>query len=339
MPLVSVIMPAHNADQTIADSLRSILAQTWQDWEAIVADDASSDRTAEEVAAVAAEDRHNRIHYLRLEPTPKAQSHGPSAARNRAIDAAVGEFFAFLDADDLWSPEALADRLGALQANPAAGLAYSWTDCIDESGQFARPGGHITCEGEVYPRLLVQNFLENGSAAIVRRSALETVGGFDESLRFGEDWDLWLRLAARYPFVAIPKVQVLYRVARYASSSQVQAFARDVRFATDRAFDQAPPQFAPLRSRSLANLYEYLYFKTLSGALRRRSSLVALPFLARAWWYDRHLRARPGLVGRALWKLVAIALFPQRLAHRLLNRFGNAALAHVEILQCIRSEL
>jgi GT2 family glycosyltransferase len=93
-----------------------------------------------------------------------------------------GEFIAFLDADDLWTPNKLEAQLAALQDNPNAAVAYSWTDFIDETSQFLRPGPHFTISGDVYAELLRGNFLANGSNPLIRRQALIKVGSFDESL-------------------------------------------------------------------------------------------------------------------------------------------------------------
>ena len=121
-----------------------------------------------------------------------------------------GEFVAFLDGDDLWTPDKLQAQVAALQSAPDAALVYSWTDLIDESGRVIQHGSHVVANGRVYPLLASRNFLDCGSTPLVRRSALleaaalVKAGPFDESLQGGEDWDLWLRIATRHAFVCVP---------------------------------------------------------------------------------------------------------------------------------------
>jgi GT2 family glycosyltransferase len=98
------------------------------------------------------------------------------------ISHACGRYISFIDADDLWTPDKLEAQLKALQDNPQAAVAYSWTKCIDELGQFSRRGSHISATGNVYGKLLLIDFIENGSNPLIRAHALIEVGGFDESL-------------------------------------------------------------------------------------------------------------------------------------------------------------
>lgn len=106
-----------------------------------------------------------------------------------------------------------------VQENPQAAIAYSWCDRIDESSQFLREGRHFSANGNIYPRLLLTNILENGSNPSIRRDAFTKVGGFDESVQAMQDRDLYLHLAAHYSFVAVPRVQIFYRVSKVSLSS------------------------------------------------------------------------------------------------------------------------
>ena len=188
-------MPAYNAAGTIAPAIRSALAQTRLDFEVIVVDDGSTDETAAAVEAFLVDPR---IQLIRQE------NRGLAGARNTALRRARGRYIALLDSDDLWLPHYLEDVLGLLEASEE--IAYAYTDAwvLDEGRARFRRVPYTTLYGLPRPpddpgdflhALLESNFVF-GSATIVR-SVLEDVGGFDESLRAVEDYDLWLRLAAR----------------------------------------------------------------------------------------------------------------------------------------------
>ena len=201
MSTISVVIPAYNAAKTISETIDSVRRQTFTDFELIVINDGSSDHTAELVNAVA-DDRLRLFSY---------ENGGAAIARNRGIDHVSGEFIAFLDADDLWTPDKLELQLEALQKHPKAGVAYSWTTHMSQDGKVFYASSSVSFEGDVYSELLVSNFLTNGSNPLIRRVAIESVGGFDPSLVSGEDWEYWLRLAAQWPFAVVPKRQIFYR--------------------------------------------------------------------------------------------------------------------------------
>ncbi|HEY9297275.1 MAG TPA: glycosyltransferase, partial [Phormidium sp.] len=148
MPLISVIIPVYNGKKTINKTIESILNQTISDWELIIINDGSQDGTLEVVSNI-------RDSRLKIFSYPNS---GQAISRNRGISHAVGEFITFSDADDLWTPDKLEAQLKALQVNPQAAVAYSWTDYIDEFGQFLRSGTRLNATGDVYKKLLVRNF-------------------------------------------------------------------------------------------------------------------------------------------------------------------------------------
>ena len=233
-PTASVGIPVYNGAATIAATIDSILAQTHTDFELIVIDDGSTDNTGEIVATF----DDPRLRLLRFENA------GLAASRNRAMQVARAEYISFIDADDLWTPDKLADQLQALRDSPRAAVAYSFTDYIDDAGEHLRSGSHITVDGDALPHLLLTDFLENGSNVMVRRSACERVGGFDENLPAAEDWDFLLKLAARYPFVCVPKPQILYRLTDSAMSFDVKRQERAWLDVLERAFDSVPTPFS-----------------------------------------------------------------------------------------------
>lgn len=312
MTSVSVIIPVYNGERTVRETIESILCQSLSDFELIAIDDGSTDRTVEIISQI-------KDPRLRVKSYPNA---GLAASRNRGIREAKGEYISFIDADDLWTPDKLESQYQALREHPEAALAYSWTNCIDESGKFLRPGGHKTVNGNVYSHILVNNFIESGSNVLIRRNVLEEVGLFDESLRAAEDRDLWIRLAARYPFVAVPKAQILYRISPTSMSANIIRQAKESTGVIHRAYSQAPPSLQYLKKHSLANIYKYLTVKALEGEPDRRRAIFAVQLFYQAIANDPSLLQHRVTV-RALLKILAIAILPQSQARILLARYGR----------------
>jgi len=247
MPAISIIIPAYNAERTILETIKSVQQQTFSDFELIVINDGSRDRTLKILEDV----KDERITVFSYENA------GVSIARNRGITHATGDFISFIDADDLWTPDKLELQIAALQQYPEAGVAYSWTNLIDEKGEFLHAGEPIDFTGNVYKELLVRNFIYSGSNPLIRRQVIESVG-FDDTLTHGEDWEFYLRLAAKSPFVVVPKPQILYRQTLKSASSKVEVTEKEVLKAIEKAFSKAPQELQYLKNQNLANLYQYL---------------------------------------------------------------------------------
>lgn len=327
MPLVSVIIPVYNGEQTIEQTVDSVLRQSWTDFELIVVDDGSEDGTRT---------RLGRISDDRLQVLSGAHA-GANACRNRGLFRASGEYVAFLDADDLWTSDKLEAQLRALQAHPEAAVAYSWTDRIDAAGQFLRRGGYISVSGDVLADLLLINFLESGSNPLIRRQAAIAVGGFDPSLPACQDWDMWLRLAAKSRFVCVRQPQVLYRVSPRSVSSRVLVAEAACLRVIDRAFAAAPAPLQPLKRQSLANVYQYFLFKLFEEPLTPEKRAIAARFLIRIVQCDPAM-----LRVRITWKVLLnllLGLLPAPVRGQIVRRsqrFTNveALLAHLRLPNC-----
>ena len=208
-PTFSVVVAAYNAARTLPATIRSVLAQTWSDFELIVVDDGSSDGTA----AAAREATDARARYIRQENL------GPAAARNTGVGSARGTFVSLLDSDDLWLPDYLETMAAAFDADPAAGLAFTDAWRLDD---ITRRIHRRTIMSQQHPprrppadperllaALLERNFVY--TSASVRRDLIDAAGGF-KSLTRSEDYELWLRLAARGArFVNTRRILAVYR--------------------------------------------------------------------------------------------------------------------------------
>jgi glycosyltransferase involved in cell wall biosynthesis len=206
MPKVSVIIPTHNRAGLLRQAIASVLRQSFHDFEIIVVDDASTDETRAAIASQA----DVRIRYFRHD-----KNRGGSASRNAGIAHATGEYIAFLDDDDCWLPEKLAAQVRLLdRCPPKVGAVYTGYVRID-----IETGGNIAVvlaekRGDIYAELRAQNWVGTPSTVVVRRECFDRAGLFDEKLKFGEDYDLWIRISRDYHFEFINEPLVRYAVHR-----------------------------------------------------------------------------------------------------------------------------
>ncbi len=276
MPLISVIIPVYNGEETIKETIYSALNQTFTNLELIVVNDGSKDSTLSVISSI--KDSRLKVFSFR--------NAGVAISRNRGIRQVNGEFIAFLDADDLWTSDKLEAQLEALQLNPKAAVAYSWVDYINEFGDFLHNGNHITINGNAYKHMLVENVLENGSNPLIRREALTQLGGFNQSLTPAEDWDMWLRLAACYDFVTVPHPQILYRTLSSSGSTNVLKMEKVCLQLIEQAFCRAPVSIKYLKNKALGTLYHYLTGKSLESSYRSENSTTAMRFFYNTIRYD-----------------------------------------------------
>jgi glycosyltransferase involved in cell wall biosynthesis len=208
--VVSVVMPVFNGAAHLAETLWSVLEQSYQATELIVVDDGSTDDSLRIVAAEAPEARVIR-----------QSNAGVSAARNRGLSEARGRYVIFLDQDDVWHPEQLARQVAWLEAHPDHGAAvcryHHWRPV---NGVYPEPAGIWGTDpglridpaftGFVYHQFLFDCWALT-SGTLLRRDIVSAAGGFDEHQEFGEDWELWLRLSLTTRFACLTWPPVLYR--------------------------------------------------------------------------------------------------------------------------------
>ena len=197
-PAVSIVLPTYNRADLLAEAIASVRAQTFRDWELIVVDDGSTDRTPEALRAWAAQDP--RLRWV------TGAHRGVSAARNVGLRAATGGYLAFQDDDDVWRPAKLARQVAALEAHPAWAFVYTQAELRYEDGtsKLREP------LADSFETLLARNTIAL-PAVLLRRAIAVSLGGFREEMDVAEDVDLWLRLAARHPFGVLPEALTVCR--------------------------------------------------------------------------------------------------------------------------------
>lgn len=301
-PLVSIIMPAYNAAAYIGEAIESVLAQDHPNKELIVIDDGSEDGTLARLSTYG--DRLTLI---------TQQNQGSAAARNAGLDAARGQYIAFLDSDDVWLPGKLKLQVAYLQRNPEIEMVFSrwgiWKP--DHGGKFPPPTQVATAlngdpdalpsivperSGWLYNRLLFSSLLHT-ITVVVRRSLVESVGRFDTDLKRGQDYDYWIRASRHTPIHQIDRVLALYRVHGQGCIRRWPTINYE-RVVVEKALkrwglegpngEQTPP--SKIRSRLAETSFSFGYHHYWEGdpklALRAFAHAVAnRPGKPRAWAY------------------------------------------------------
>ncbi|OKH45464.1 glycosyl transferase family A [Calothrix sp. HK-06] len=316
MPRISVVIPAYNSEKTIVKTIDSVLKQSFTDFELIVINDGSQDKTFDVVSKI-------NDPRIKIFTYPNA---GANVSRNRGLSLAEGEFISFLDADDIWTPDKLASQLQALENNSNAKVAYSWTDNIDDNDKFLLVGTHITANGDVYEQLLISDFLENGSNPLICKETISKLGGFDESLPAAQDWDMWLRLADKYDFVCVPQPQVLYRISADSQSSNFHRQEKVCLKVLTKAYKNRPNLSKRVINLSLATLYNYLACRALYQPYTKQRGLFAAYFLLKNIFYDASRRKRLKLTLKLVLKITVIIFLPSAWSTALLTSIKGAKL-------------
>jgi glycosyltransferase involved in cell wall biosynthesis len=285
MPSVSIILPTFNRTKFLRLAVESVFAQTYRDWEIVIADDGSGEETTAYLDGISAP----RVRILRL-----THSGNPSKVRNSAIKAAGSRYLAFLDSDDVWAPSKLEQQISALTAHPHSRWTYCLCNHIDENGRLVpkeRRTPTVFSEGWIFESLLRLKFSIAMPTLVAERDLVQQVGGFDEQQHFGEFHDLCLRLALKSEVVALrePLCSVRTHDQHYSADrvtahkswmrlyEKMAALAPDPRLRTHCAKMRAATSIVVARLQGKKG-----DFKGVSATLRE-----ALPFSRRypAWWY------------------------------------------------------
>ena len=241
---VSVIMPAYNAEKFLEASINSALSQSIDSIEVIVVDDGSSDNTLQ-----LAKSFGDKVRVF------SRKNGGAAAARNYGVQQAKGDWVAFLDADDIWLPQNLEQQL-----TNCKGMVWSHSDSVfigdGHDGTVRSSDLAPKYGGEVIPQLVVNNFIGT-STVMMKRDVYLEMGGFDESLRALQDWDLWLRMASKYELSYTPDVLAQYRVHAASTSRSARKTLPYHLEVIKRTFELGGvgDKYAHLKKRTLAESY------------------------------------------------------------------------------------
>lgn len=201
--LVSIVIPAYNVERFIVDCLKSIQQQTYENWEAIIVDDGSTDKTAEVIQPIIQQDQ--RFHLMRQ------TNGGVSKARNTGIMAATGTYLAFLDGDDMWRPTFLAELVAAIQVNQVdmayCGYTHQYASGVRRKFSYPYVSGNILFEvvkGKTQIHI---------GAILVRKSLIDQMGlRFTEGCRVGQDQEFIWKLVSRAKIQDVPQELMIYRI-------------------------------------------------------------------------------------------------------------------------------
>lgn len=209
---IDVVIPVYNGAKFILKALESVAQQSLAPNKIIVIDDGSTDNTNKLISEYI---KNSKV----VVQLVKKQNGGLSSARNAGIRESTAEFVAFLDADDVWEKNKLEKQIGIYQKTEFKNLAlvYCNYDVIDSNGiikykNYKAPLDKKRMRGMVFKKLLERNQItSSGSGVLIKREIFNTVGLFDEKLRFAEDWDMWLRIAEKYEVDFVPETLVHIR--------------------------------------------------------------------------------------------------------------------------------
>ena len=215
---VSIIIPTYNRAYCIERSIRSVLEQTYREFELLIVDDGSSDNTRDVVNSIEDE----RIRYIQM-PDNK----GASAARNEGIRQAAYEYIAFQDSDDVWKPDKLEKQMQILSENPRVGMVYCAYECHREGESIVIvPDEEMSLhdkQGDIYIKLLCRNTV-GAPTDLARKECFAKAGLFCESMTCLEDWELFVRIAKEYEILFLEEPLVIVHMAAGGVSSNTAGY-------------------------------------------------------------------------------------------------------------------
>lgn len=331
-PKVSVVVPLYNTQRYIAQTLQSIAAQSFTGYEVVVVNDASTD--AGPAIVQAAMEKDSRIRMVTQE------NRGLAGARNTGIRNARGTYIALLDADDLWHADKLALHVAHLDANPDVGVSFSASRFIDDDGNDMGFGQRPQLTGITAEDIFCRNPVGNGSAPVIRRSALDGIEfaidapegvrscWFDESFRQSEDIECWSRMASltNWRFEGLAPELTYYRVSTGGLSANVERQFETWCRMRDKIDTINPVLVARCGKRSEAYQHRYLARRLAVGGNCRKALATALAALR---LYPRILLEEPKRTVATLGFAAALTMLPQSARQTALRRLagGHGTLA------------
>lgn len=280
---VTVVIPTYNRADFLAEAVDSVLNQTWKDLEILVVDDGSTDRTREVMARYG-----KRLKYF------YKKNEGPSSARNVGIREAMGTYVAFLDSDDVWDPEKLSIQMEFMRKHPEIKLVC--TDSCEIDSSESREGKlKRDLMGSLFSLLYSNSFIRT-STVLMNKACFQEVGYFDERYQSAEDYDVWLRVARRYPIAYLSRPLVRYRKHEGNVSHDKITLRRNALSVLEAHYDPKEISARTYRTR-MSNLHLYFgraYLRLGDTEMARRSfdrSLRLTPFRVRSirYWLKAQL--------------------------------------------------
>ncbi len=295
MAAVSVVMANFNRAAFIALAIESVQQQTWSDWELLIVDDGSTDESCSIARRFASQDSRIRVYTQ--------ENSGQALARNAGIERTSAPLVCFVDSDDLWTSAKLERQVAVVGGDSTIDVLYGEEDLIDENGQPIAERKMPRHAGSIWRQLLVDNFI-TFSTTMVRRAALERVGGFDPAIRHADDYDLWLRLSVFANFEYRPELWGYYRVGgQQISRDKAGRLASNQRI-LKRFLDENPDLATPDVIRSTWCRFHARQARSLAASGHR---LRAMQAAGRSLRWD--LRQPHG------WRALARATFTPSLKH------------------------
>ncbi|MBN1230667.1 MAG: glycosyltransferase family 2 protein [Anaerolineales bacterium] len=246
MPRVSVVIPTYNRADLILETLDSVFRQSYRDYEIVVVDDGSTDDLKSVLQPYI---QNGRIKYVYQENA------GLPAARNTGIRHSKGEWIAFLDSDDLFTPDKLKRQIEYLDAHPEAVFLHSFFSKFDNQGNDLGVRDTSFYQGLIYPQMLLEwDVLMASPCVVARRDVFEEAGYFDETLHWAEDLDMWRRVSRIHPFHIIPEPLAKIRVHTSMSSDKTHE-AEAFMIYLEKAFAEDPSLSDDLKKKAVANMY------------------------------------------------------------------------------------
>jgi glycosyltransferase involved in cell wall biosynthesis len=311
MKQVSVIIPLYGVEKYVAETVQSVLAQTYENFELIIVDDGSPDRSVE----ICRRFKDPRITILRQE------NQGPAAARNLGIRHAKGDYIALLDGDDLWTPDKLAKHVEHLEACPEVGVSFCRSSLVDEEGQPLGIYQLSKLDGITTLDLLCRTPIGNGSVPVMRREVFEAIA-FDSPFEAGvsyfdpdrrlhpsEDVECWLRIAltTQWKIAGVPEALTLYRVNSGGCSAKLLKKLQSWEAMIEQVATYAPQAMRSCKAAAMAYQYRHLARR----AVTLRDGAIALELVGRALiTYPQILIEQPHRTVLTLAAAVLLRLLP-----------------------------
>jgi glycosyltransferase involved in cell wall biosynthesis len=305
-PKVTVLLPVYNGGAHLPGAIDSVLAQTYRDFELLLIDDCSSDRSVGVIESYA----DPRIRLLRNE-----RNLGQVPTLNRGLREARGEYVARLDQDDVALPERLERQVALLDSEPAVGLVGTWMDFVDDQGTVVWPLRDRLDDFAEFVYLILINALPIAHPTVMfRRQAVLDLGGYDETVRLAEDQDLWRRFALdRVEARILPHVLLRYRVHEGQQSRQSFDLQQEYNTKALEKFIGALSERAPARPVRLLLSGDFRFWREVTqegarelvAALERLLEDAAEPLRLSPDEHaklERLVRARVGFVSRRSWR-------------------------------------